>query len=537
MNVYTPRQAVLTGRDIYYNYGYLKDLLTGINSYIPIFVNGSFENFSNLSFFRDTKGRTLNDCCHAKLTDAIGLVPNCTNTKVPATPISSDAEALQSGICHYHDDFNNPQIHEYVSWVCHANTTVIYTVTFVDKPPFKDCIYLDCEVRTLSDFQRVSYPIHIKWKATGQHCLYPVVTGTNLMYSITHTTDPTIGGLDTLLGASCKEYVDSVPKNLLLHRTVDECTQIVKDLVCLCEANFSLINFWNPTVKYNVRNNYESWTPVVGTTNMMPPEVNFNSFLFHEPESIFTNLPQWLTPNTFQSYWVAWGINHAFIDACEDVPILNNNSLQNIFEVVSFIKSLVIDHRIEIPKRLSDAWLAYRYQLGTSTMDAQDAIQFMNRHIPTGFSNSIKTYGQETYLVDDVLITIRCCIEVRPKALNTLDEIWTALYKYGLQPNFYVLWDSIPLSFVADWFIPIGDALEASDAEQYLEETYEILSQDYSLSYSHNINGYSKVHCYSRWRNDYVKLDPLYWFDKKPSSNKTHIFRFFDGVSLLIGHK
>jgi hypothetical protein len=267
-------------------------------------------------------------------------------------------------------------------------------------------------------------------------------------------------------------------------------------------------------------------------------ELPRSAFLFHEPEQIQEHLDPVLLGQSSTNYWKNWLIQHAFLDACEHIPRVNDNSISNILEISAFIYSLVVKHQIEIPKSLSSLWLAYRYQYTTSSLDVRQAISFVKRHLDLGgLDRGITCYGQSYHNIDGTDVVCRCELEVSPREVGYLAKIWRALYTYGLQPNFYVIWDSIPYSFIVDWFLPLGDVAGALDASRmYTSEYYTFKRIIYSLTYIRRV-GESKVHCYARWKGSSPpKLNGMYWFDPEADpSTKTRVFRALDAVSLCIG--
>jgi hypothetical protein len=118
-----------------------------------------------------------------------------------------------------------------------------------------------------------------------------------------------------------------------------------------------------------------------------------------------------------------------------------------------------------------------------------------------------------------------------------LDKLWRSLYTYGLQPNFYVIWDSIPYSFIVDWFIPIGNLAKAWDAESMYDGTYyEIKDVVFSLSYDITDEYHNTYHQYSRWHTDGVpRLNGFYQLIEDPASTRVIGMRILDAASLFIG--
>jgi hypothetical protein len=221
---------------------------------------------------------------------------------------------------------------------------------------------------------------------------------------------------------------------------------------------------------------------------------------------------------------------------------MNDNNLQNIAEIAKFITDLFVHKKVSIPTRLSDAWLAYRYTYQTGKSDIEDAIDFMKREkgIEALGASHLQTYGVSHTSYEGVDVTCRCTLKLMHKELDSLKNVWYALYKYGLAPDAYVIWDSIPFSFIVDWFIPIGDIAKVSDTSVvYDRDTFDIQDVVFSLSYD-VMDEVSKtsVHCYSRWRSTPLRLNGMYWFDKdRSASRETWTARALDAASLIIGRR
>jgi hypothetical protein len=269
-----------------------------------------------------------------------------------------------------------------------------------------------------------------------------------------------------------------------------------------------------------------------------PATLTRSSFLYHEPEFIQDGIDPYLENRDGVVYWRNWLIQHAYVNALEAAPKMNDNNISNIVEIASFIVNLVLKRRITIPRRLQDLWLAYRYTYNTGRQDVEEAIKFMHRYANlNGLDGTVKCYGYAvTDSVNGVPVLCRCQLKLRPKELDQLGKIWRALYTYGLQPNFYTLWDLIPYSFIVDWLIPVGDIAHVADLQrQYSGTNYQIDDVIFSLEYDWKHPKVGELHCYSRWKSAPLSnLNEFYWFDKADSSSKTKIFRIIDSASLFI---
>jgi hypothetical protein len=271
------------------------------------------------------------------------------------------------------------------------------------------------------------------------------------------------------------------------------------------------------------------------------PEVDFKeAFLLKEPEIYADHLdPLMLGKDLhYTNYWRNYLIQHAILDACESLPRLSDNSISNLIEVVGFIKALVVDHRIEMPKSLADAWLAYRYQYSTGKQDVQDAIKFVRRHMDLGtLDRQIVGRGTSHHTIEGVDVTCRCSVSVTPKDVSYVHKLIRSLDQYGLTPDFYVIWDSIPYSFMVDWFLPISDLASVADANAmyFSGEFYTLEGICLSLEYTREVDGHN-VHCYTRWLGSVPSsLNGMYWFDAPSASTKTVGKRILDVASIFIG--
>jgi hypothetical protein len=282
---------------------------------------------------------------------------------------------------------------------------------------------------------------------------------------------------------------------------------------------------------------YESWP----CTNLPMDAGDLSqAFLLHETESLVYKLDPLVLGREggTSNYWKNYLCEHALLQACESLPRLSDNSIQNLIEVVGFIKSAVIDRRIEMPKSLADAWLAYRYQYGTGKLDVEEAIKFVHRHVDLGtLARQIVGRGTSTTSIKGVDILCRCQVDVTPKEVNILNRIWRALDTYGLTPDFYVIWDSIPYSFMVDWFLPISDITRVWDANTmyFSGEFYKLDNLGYSITYTREFNGFN-VKCYSRWAGAVPSsLNSFYWWESPSAGSKTVAKRVLDAGAIFIG--
>jgi hypothetical protein len=288
---------------------------------------------------------------------------------------------------------------------------------------------------------------------------------------------------------------------------------------------------------------WRSFDYVASLGLLLPELVPYSKrFLLHEDLRVAEGLDAYLLSYDLTNYWHGVLVNEAYLDALDSVPRLNDNSISNILEIVGFIKSLVIDHRIEIPKSLGDMWLSYRYAYTTSKLDAEEAIEFVHRYRELGTLDQwIHCFGVSRKDISfngfKTTATCRCGLEIRPSDVALLGKVWRALYTYGLQPNFYVLWDSLPYSFIVDWIIPLGNIAHALDAQSMYNGTYyEIKDVVFSISYDIVDEYANEYHQYTRWKSEGLPtLNGFYFLEEDPASTKVIGMRALDTLSLFIG--
>jgi hypothetical protein len=241
-----------------------------------------------------------------------------------------------------------------------------------------------------------------------------------------------------------------------------------------------------------------------------------------------------------------WLLQHAFQDACHGIPRLNENSLQNIVEVVTgiagicktmikgsskhFVKELTSEvesddalgafdklttYQIDVTQEdAADAWLKYRYGYCTGKSDFAQYQTYVREKAKQWWEfldkEEHKTiYGTSKLTVDGITVKCNCQLKYRPRTYQGLKSAVHYLWELGLEVNPYVLWDAIPFSFVVDWAAPIGDVAEAiSDAKHYSSDMYEFSSCGFSMKYTMGEWGTR----YYRWYQDPPEIDPSLWF-------------------------
>lgn len=132
--------------------------------------------------------------------------------------------------------------------------------------------------------------------------------------------------------------------------------------------------------------------------------------------------------------------------------------------------------------------------------------------------------------------TAHCKVVYTDRALNSAQQLYVMLKRTGLCLDAYNIWDMIPLSFVIDWFLPIGDFLEDFSQNWVADSAiFDIATVTTSWKWSHTIqdtNGCYDISYYSRT----VTTDPPEFesYSEDPST-KTVLKRAVDAAALIIG--
>jgi hypothetical protein len=255
-----------------------------------------------------------------------------------------------------------------------------------------------------------------------------------------------------------------------------------------------------------------------------------------------------------------WLVQHAWMDAASSIPQANQNSIANLLEVFELLAALKNGNVAKIPdilwddwvawthsakayaKGASGSWLQWRYGVTTTKSDIDEYVAFgldmidrYNKQITTS-----RTHGHASYrAVDGRTYECNCSMTWAEKGLSGLSQFFHTMWKAGLEFNSYVLWDFVPFSFVADWFVPVGDVLETRASRRYRNEAYYTFSDIvFSIRYSTGpIAGMYADH-YVRWVADKAPIvDESYWFDSggATTSATTKFKRVLDAGCLITG--
>jgi hypothetical protein len=232
-------------------------------------------------------------------------------------------------------------------------------------------------------------------------------------------------------------------------------------------------------------------------------------------------------------------LQHAYLDALSSVQHAWDNGVSNVSEFIKFFVNLFVHHKVEVPKNWRDGWLSYRYVYSTTKLDqeelASDLQSELRKMLQQG-KRYVKVHGSHTMELAGTTVTCRVSVFLKNRVYDFLDKCLIWLEEFGLKPDLYLAWDMTPYSFIVDWFLPIGDTLNAVDAaEMYngADSVYDIGPITYSFSYTQNIQG-SNVRNYSRGILGSLPVQAFYWFvEPSQSSAKTWGKRLVDTFALF----
>jgi len=224
---------------------------------------------------------------------------------------------------------------------------------------------------------------------------------------------------------------------------------------------------------------------------------------------------------------VASSYQAAYVDACQDLVNSKINSLGNILELASTLKGMAeflrspaegISDLMKTYKDPRNAWLFYRYSYSTTKADIREYIAFISRlkSLVNLINTEIKAYG--------ACGRVRCVIKIRPEDFLP-STVYDFLAMVGVEPNAQNIWDLVPYSFVADWFLGISKVLEWFD-----NWTYSLTIEPGEIWFSNFVEG-EHYQVYSRTHGRKLNVPPLY--TSKEASGKTWRLRFADAISLF----
>lgn len=172
------------------------------------------------------------------------------------------------------------------------------------------------------------------------------------------------------------------------------------------------------------------------------------------------------------------------------------DSIAPLQPLVQLLKLLRVRSVFDVFKNLGSLHLMYKYVLKTNLLTISECKKLVRTlRNPRKLLSSLHDYGllgqgesEEEFVDGDLSIAVKYNAKMRyicdPKSFDNFLDIVNLL---GLTPRITDLWDDLPLSFVLDWLVPIGDAvnnLELNNIQQRVPFNYGILTTKVKTSIS-----------------------------------------------------
>ena len=192
-------------------------------------------------------------------------------------------------------------------------------------------------------------------------------------------------------------------------------------------------------------------------------------------------------------------------------------------------------------KTVMTVWMGYRYVYNTTKMDAMATLDTMNHLLTTNLLDiPFHTYRSGgDFLSGHWNFSFRLSprnYHSYYKSANDLglylDKFYLALGTLGLDPSLANFWDCVPLSFVVDWFLPLGDYLQDMASCKVFDHA-KVTDACYSYK-NHMTMQYRNSTIYvTFYRRKYIELSQGVYHSDDKTSTKTIIKRVLDGICLF----
>lgn len=198
--------------------------------------------------------------------------------------------------------------------------------------------------------------------------------------------------------------------------------------------------------------------------------------------------------------------------SCNKSPV---NNLENIKDYISPKKAFIS----LAPKALlkqgkksfgsavqaaAQSHLINKYQVQTTIHDLDQNMKQFKRLAKSGIAAPKRFAGRSASTASysntygnykaDGTVTRRAKVLARPRSGQPAQNCYRALDQLGLCPSASNLWDCVPLSFVVDWFVNIGEILDFAESAVASASMYDILVS--TCSSKHETNVHFENECY-----------------------------------------
>lgn len=231
-----------------------------------------------------------------------------------------------------------------------------------------------------------------------------------------------------------------------------------------------------------------------------------DAFLWHDLTGV---LPRGYQVAATQSY----------IAAAEALPQATTNSIMNVLQSAASVVSLL--HGDFSPKSIKDVWLRYRYEYCTTKMDVEEYASLTRRLMVLANASKVNCKGSFEYK------GVSCVTSFDVDSSQWLPKDTASwLRAYGFRFSAVNAWDMIPYSFVVDWFLHIGDLLQAFQKQGdaislQVTDCWHTFQTEYDNQFT-----MLRVPKAIRWSVPYVSY--------QPASSKTIGKRITDAIALFL---
>lgn len=211
--------------------------------------------------------------------------------------------------------------------------------------------------------------------------------------------------------------------------------------------------------------------------------------------------------------------DNAYINAAENLPEATTNSIMNVLEIAATFASFAKGY--SGIGSLKDAWLGYRYQYGTTTLDITEYADLTYRLCELANMPRFTVYGSASRYG----ITANVQFDINVSDFLPHDaKTW--LKAYGFKLSAVNVWDMIPYSFVVDWFLHVGDILQKFEDYQQM---YHLKITNAWVTFTTAYDGQKTYQ-----RLPYHFQGSLPWMTFGGASTKTIGKRVLDTVALFL---
>lgn len=228
-----------------------------------------------------------------------------------------------------------------------------------------------------------------------------------------------------------------------------------------------------------------------------------------------------------------------FIDINTSMFIKEALELKKLLPPVKDIKKMM---KLS-PKAWANTYLWYRYGVKLTISDVKEIIKGVKRAATitrqTKYARSRNRTSFSGVVAGSSTLDgySACKLVLNRRPLGSQGSLWDMLRAWDLEPSLGHAWDFIPYSFVADWFLPIGNLLETFDYAEsiaqlpiaYVTRSWKY-TKDYRLPSSVTVvNSTIKVNYYNRRVSSSPRIPVFSW---NPSTGGPS--RIFDGAALVL---